>query len=186
MTKSGTSGPSRAPRRNPLLYGAVVVLVGALLVLLFRPFTHHRPRGYPPASRPAETAGLTFRDDGTLTFSDAQGSRMTAISVEIAETEEARTQGLMGRASMSENQGMLFIFDAAEQRSFWMANTPLPLDILFIGADRRILNIAENTVPYSEESLPSTGPAQFVVEVNGGFCGRHGIGAGVRVDWLRH
>lgn len=184
MSKKSASGPARAPRRPAVLYVGVALLVGTLLLLAGRAlFRQDKPSASTPEPSGPATA---FREDGALTFFDAQGGRIASIRVEIAETEAARTQGLMGRTVMAEDQGMLFVFDAPEPRSFWMVNTPLPLDIIFVDAAKRVLNVAENTVPYSEESLPSTGPAQYVVEVNGGFCGRHGIGAGTRVDWLRH
>ncbi len=76
---------------------------------------------------------------------------------------------------------MLFVFGSDGPRSFWMKNTPLPLDIIFINAAKRVVSIAANTTPYSLESLPSAGPAKYVLEVNGGFCARHGIAAGASV-----
>lgn len=127
-----------------------------------------------------------FRNDANLTFSDAAGRPITSISVEIADTEEARTQGLMGRTRMGEKQGMLFIFPNDEYRSFWMANTPLPLDIIYVDSERNIVTVRRNTVPFSEESIPSTAPARYVVEVNAGFCNRHGILEGASVSWARN
>ncbi len=82
---------------------------------------------------------------------------------------------------MARDAGMLFIFPDEAPRSFWMKNTPLPLDIVFIGADRRIVSIAAGTKPYSTERIPSGAPAMFVLEVNAGFCERHGIEAGQSV-----
>ena len=69
--------------------------------------------------------------------------------------------------------------------SFWMANTPLPLDIIYVNAAREVVTIQRNTVPYSEESVPSTRPATYVVEVNAGYADRHGIAEGDRVQWSR-
>jgi uncharacterized membrane protein (UPF0127 family) len=86
---------------------------------------------------------------------------------------------------MDEMQGMLFIFDNEEYRSFWMANTPLPLDIVFVNAKRVIVTIQRNTVPYSRESVPSTEEAQYVVEVNAGFSDRHGLLVGDTIEWRR-
>lgn len=104
------------------------------------------------------------------------------IPVEIANTPEKRSFGLMFRKDLPAAQGMLFVFPREEPLSFWMKNTPLPLDIVFISAARTVINIVANTTPFSENPLPSGAPAQFVLEVHAGFCQRYGITAGARVD----
>ncbi|MSQ47887.1 MAG: DUF192 domain-containing protein [Deltaproteobacteria bacterium] len=104
------------------------------------------------------------------------------VSVEIADTNEKRSFGLMYRRELLESHGMLFLFPRQGPQSFWMKNTPLPLDILFIDTSLTIVSIARNTTPYSEKPLPSDKPARFVLEVNGGFCQRHGIAVGDRVE----
>ena len=104
------------------------------------------------------------------------------VSVEIADTNEKRALGLMYRRELPESHGMLFLFSRQELQSFWMKNTPLPLDILFIDSSLTIVGIARNTTPYSEKPIPSDKPAQFVLEVNGGFCQRHGIAVGDHVQ----
>jgi len=103
--------------------------------------------------------------------------------VEIADTAQKRSFGLMYRRDLPELHGMLFLFPDEEPVSFWMKNTPLPLDIIFINAGRTVVGIAQNTTPFSEKPLPSGGPAQFVLEVNGGFCQRHGVAVGDRVEF---
>jgi uncharacterized membrane protein (UPF0127 family) len=107
------------------------------------------------------------------------------VSVEIANTNEKRALGLMYRQELPELHGMLFLFPRQGPQSFWMKNTPLPLDIIFIDTSLTIVNIARNTTPYSEKPLSSDKPAQFVLEVNGGFCQRHGIAMGDRVELPR-
>ncbi|MBI3250060.1 MAG: DUF192 domain-containing protein [Deltaproteobacteria bacterium] len=104
------------------------------------------------------------------------------VAVEIADTPTKRNFGLMYRRDLSAVQGMLFLFPREEPQSFWMRNTPLPLDIIFISAARTIVSITANTTPFSETPLPSDGPAQFVLEVNAGFCQQHGIAVGGRVE----
>ncbi len=79
--------------------------------------------------------------------------------------------------------GMLFIFPQESPLSFWMKNTPLPLDIIYINADFTIVHIAENTTPYSTAHISSKHPAKYVLEVNGGFCRQHGIVAKDRVEF---
>lgn len=107
------------------------------------------------------------------------------VTVEVADTVEKRQLGLMYRRDLPELHGMLFIFPREELLSFWMKNTPLPLDILFINAKYTVVHIAQHTTPFSERPLPSGSPAQFVLEVNGGFCARHGVAVGDRVEFLR-
>jgi uncharacterized protein len=130
-------------------------------------------------------ATARFRDDASLSFIAPDGTPRARISVEIAEDEVSRTQGLMGRQQMAEQQGMLFIFPDEQYRSFWMVNTPLSLDIMYVNKEKEIVTIQRNTVPFSEESIPSTAPATYVIEVNAGFADRHGISEGDRVQWLR-
>ncbi|HYC57245.1 MAG TPA: DUF192 domain-containing protein [Candidatus Binatia bacterium] len=109
------------------------------------------------------------------------GGGDVAVRVELALTREAQAKGLMWRKEMAEDAGMLFVFDEDEQRSFWMRNTPLPLDIIYIRGDGFIDSIAAGTRPYSEESIPSKGPARFVLEVNAGWSKRHGVRPGDKV-----
>jgi len=84
---------------------------------------------------------------------------------------------------LGESKGMLFIFDDSQQRSFWMANTPLPLDIIFVNADYEIVRIHHNAQPFSEQNLPSGKPAKYVIETNGGYCVSHDIQEGMKVSF---
>jgi uncharacterized membrane protein (UPF0127 family) len=104
------------------------------------------------------------------------------VSVDIADTPEKRNFGLMYRQELPEFHGMLFLFPREEPLSFWMKNTPLPLDIIFINSALTIVSIAQQTTPFSEKQIPSGSPAQFVLEVNGGFCQQHSITVGDRVE----
>ena len=103
------------------------------------------------------------------------------FTVEIADTEAAREKGLMYRKSLPPGQGMLFDFHSDQPVRFWMKNTYIPLDMIFIRSDGRILNIAENTTPMSENEVPSAGPVQAVLEVRGGTARELGIAPGDRV-----
>ena len=80
---------------------------------------------------------------------------------------------------------MLFIFPQEQALNFWMKNTPLPLDIIYINTAFTIVHITENTKPYSTAHIPSKHPAKYVLEVNGGFCQQRGILAGDRVEFSR-
>lgn len=103
------------------------------------------------------------------------------FTVEIADTEPAREKGLMYRKSLPPGHGMLFDFHSEQPVGFWMKNTYIPLDMIFIRGDGRIANIAENAPPLSERVIPSSGPVLAVLEVAGGTARRLGIAAGDRV-----
>ena len=103
--------------------------------------------------------------------------------VEVARTAEEQARGLMFRRTMGADEGMLFPFDPPRQASFWMKNTVIPLDIVFIGPDRRVLNISANAEPYSLDPRPSAGAVSAVLELNGGRAAQLGIAPGARVKW---
>jgi uncharacterized membrane protein (UPF0127 family) len=134
---------------------------------------------------PVIQTDIPFDREGTLDFLRPDGSTITTIAIEIAETDSARMRGLMQRRSLPERSGMLFLGDEVDTLSFWMANTPLPLDILFVGPDSEVVNIARRTRPYSREYIRSTAPAQFVVEVRAGFADRLGLTDSTRIRWRR-
>lgn len=116
-----------------------------------------------------------------LTVDTAGGAR--TFQVEVVREEADRNRGLMYRRSMAESHGMLFDYDPPQVVGFWMKNTYIPLDIIFIGPDGRIIRIAEQTVPFSLEHIPSGGVTRGVLEINGGLSRKLGIRAG---DVVRH
>jgi hypothetical protein len=103
------------------------------------------------------------------------------FAVELASTPEEQARGLMFRRELPEGQGMLFDFHQEQPTTFWMKNTYIPLDMIFIRGDGRILRIAENTVPLSEALVPSGGPVRAVLEVVAGTAKKLGIAPGDRV-----
>lgn len=111
------------------------------------------------------------------------GGKKLPFRVELADTPEAQARGLMFRTSLGDNEGMIFPSATPEPRSFWMKNTPLSLDIIFIGVDGRILNIAANTVPYSLDSVRSNGIASGVLELRAGRAAALGIVPGDKVSY---
>ncbi|QDH33080.1 DUF192 domain-containing protein [Porphyrobacter sp. YT40] len=111
------------------------------------------------------------------------GGKRLPFKVELADTGEAQARGLMFRTELGDFEGMIFPSATPEPRSFWMKNTPLSLDIIFIGPDGRIANIAANTTPYSLDSVPSKGPASAVLELRGGRAAALGIVPGDRVSY---
>lgn len=126
-----------------------------------------------------------FTKEGELAFMSSRGTVKGQIDIEIAETEAERTLGLMYREELGERQGMLFVFPENGVRSFWMKNTPVALDMIFVTASGEILTIHRNTVPFSEESYSSSGKVRYVVEVVAGYSELHRLAIGDKIFWQR-
>jgi len=124
-----------------------------------------------------------FVKEGELVFlGKNDGEKITKIDVEIADNPYEWERGLMYRHSMPEAAGMLFIFPRPQLLSFWMRNTYIPLDIIFVDGSMRIVTIHNNALSLSEKPLFSNVAVKFAVEVNAGFCDRYGIKKG---DYIR-
>lgn len=111
-------------------------------------------------------------DQGPVTF-----------QVEVADAPEERMRGLMFRERMADGEGMVFLFPRAEQQSFWMHNTLIPLDMIFIRADRTILGIVESATPRTDTPRSVPGESQFVLELQGGVAAQKGIKPGQSVKF---
>ena len=120
-----------------------------------------------------------FKKEGELTFLKNQEK----LTIEIANNEAETTQGLMYRRTMPDSCGMVFVFPDSQPRNFWMKNTYLPLDILYLDESKKIVTIQANRTPFSEEAIPSFENAKYVLEVNAGYCKRKGIEKGDAVKW---
>lgn len=156
-----------------------MILLMASLLLFVKPSHKSVRRTAIISDTLSEEPKPVFRKDGELTFMDSKNEHSLAkIDVEIADEQAERLQGLMYRDSMPEKAGMLFLFEIEEPLNFWMKNTRISLDILYINSERRVVSIARNTKPYSLEQIPSYKPTLYVVEVNAGFADRHGIREG--------
>jgi uncharacterized protein len=110
-------------------------------------------------------------------------AKLHSFIIEVAETSQQQSKGLMFRTELPDNKGMLFPFVEVRMASFWMKNTVIPLDIIFIRSDGIIENIAENTVPYSTIPVESTAPVTAVLELRGGLTAEMGIVAGDMIEW---
>lgn len=129
---------------------------------------------------------IRFVKNGELTFQSTDGKYISQIDIEVADTDTKREKGLMDRLIMEENQGMLFLFPYEAQQSFWMKNTVLPLDIIFVNSQNKIVTIHQNTTPFDTGTYPSTEPASQVVEVNAGYTAQHRINVGDKIVWRRN
>ena len=107
---------------------------------------------------------------------------MARFSVEIADEPAEWRQGLMFRESMPSGAGMLFVYDEPRAPSFWMRNTLIPLDMLFIGADGTVLKIHENAIPMDETPIPGGSDVLMVLEINGGLSSQLGLKEGAEIQ----
>jgi len=111
------------------------------------------------------------------------GGRKLAFRVEVALTPEEHARGLMYRSQLATDAGMIFVFEEPSIQRFWMKNTLIPLDMIFIGKDRRIVGIVEDAVPETETERSVGAPSQYVLEIGGGLAARLGIRRGEPVEF---
>lgn len=127
-------------------------------------------------SNPTQPEGLK---KGTVVL-EAQG-RTLRVEVEVALTTQQRNRGLMYRRKLNPYQGMLFVFDEEDLQSFWMKNTYIPLDMIFIDQKLKVVGVVENAEPMTTTSRTVNVPSKYVLEVRGGFARTHRVGVGTRV-----
>ena len=122
---------------------------------------------------------VKFTKEGELTvIKTTTDSTEVKLDIEIAKTDYEIQTGLMYRNVMAKNQGMLFVFNDVRERSFYMKNTRIPLDLIFIDESKTIVSFQENANPLDESSLPSNAPAKYVLEVNAGMVDVWGVAVG--------
>ncbi|MFT7628109.1 MAG: uncharacterized membrane protein (UPF0127 family) [Ulvibacter sp.] len=130
------------------------------------------------------TQEVIFKKEGELRLKKlANDSTIARLNIEIADDEYQTQTGLMYRKSMKDDQAMLFIFEDEIPRAFYMKNTQFALDIIFIDSDRKVVNIHKDANPLDHTSLPSEGPAQYVLEVNAGLSNTWTLESGDFVEW---
>ncbi len=195
MAKTGSEGNQSKRNKKRKITVRELFMGGMALVLIVAVIALFIPRNPPVTTKPVPSIKeekttaqpeITFRIDGLLRFLDSDRSTIkTEIDLEIAKTLFERNRGLMYRRSMPANGGMLFIFEIMGPQSFWMKNTVLPLDIIYVNDQFGIVSIAEHTRPYSLEPIKSGGPAKYVVEVHAGYCQANGITAGDYIEFDR-
>ena len=142
-----------------------------------RPASGQKPQTDPTA----EDYALPPLPRGTVVLKDAYGGAH-AVDVEIASSEHAIRRGLMWRKHLAPGKGMLFAFDYDAPHSFWMKNTLIPLDMLFIDRNLRIVELVQNAEPRTESSRGGLKPCRYVLEVPGGWSEKKGIQTGNRVE----
>ena len=127
-----------------------------------------------------ETESLTSVNVPTIAIHS--GDKVTNVSVEMAVTDDERSKGLKGRESLPKNYGMWFVFPIEVSDPFWMQDTLISLDIIFVGSDMKIVDIIENTTPGSAERLFSDAPYRYALEVASGFAKDSDIKVGDLVE----
>jgi uncharacterized protein len=130
-----------------------------------------------------QTASVTPSEaDGPTVVVDT-GERQVTFHVEVARTEPEREKGLMFRDHLAPDAGMIFLFERPSVQAFWMKNTLIPLDMIFIGADRSVVGVVANAEPLTLTTRTVGEPSQYVLEIGGGLTGRLGIHSGAHVDF---
>lgn len=134
-----------------------------------------RPATPPPAPSPAAPAAAP------RVIIDSPSGRSTSVAVELARTPEEQARGLMFRERLAPGTGMLFLFPATEEHAFWMQNTLIPLDMIFVDEAGAVVGIVERAEPHSTALRSAGVPSRYVLEVAGGVAAEHGIRPGDRV-----
>ena len=155
-----------------------------LIVCSFTACQKNQPKENNSTTPTVAVASLLFEEEGKLKFFGSDTTKvLKEIKIELADSPEEQEQGMMFRKEMPADTGMLFTFPDEAPRSFWMANTYLSLDIIYVNASKEIVSIARNAPPLSTESIPSEKPAKYVIEVPAGYTDTNGIIEGQKVNF---
>jgi uncharacterized protein len=180
-----------ATRRSLLRRSTAALALVALAAGLSAPGCEHdegakRGSGPAPVTQPPPPPAVTAPDPTApaVELAPAAGGEPVTVTVELARTEHQIRRGLMYRQHLPPRHGMLFLMPQEAVHSFWMVNTLIPLDMIFIGTDMSVVGVIENAEPLTSTSRTLGVPSRYVLEVNGGFSAQHGIGAGARVRFL--
>ena len=156
---STDDGPNRAESTGPEHAASAVAAPGG---------AHDPTKAHPPAK----------------IILTAPGGQPQSVWIEVVKEPRELRRGLMYREYLPPDQGMLFLMGDEEEHSFWMKNTLIPLDMLFIGKDKKVAGVVENAEPLTTTSRMVDGMSLYVLEVNGGWCKKHGIGAGATAQFV--
>jgi uncharacterized membrane protein (UPF0127 family) len=161
-------GTNARRRRSLIRQAALLVAFGVALVLGWQQLTAYYER----------------KELFTVSFASPDGRKTPEYYLRVSATQQARRQGLMYEPpeKLRNNRGMLFVFPTEQDHSFWMKNTPAPLDIIFVDSSRQVVGVAKNTTPFSEEGRSVGVPSKYVVELLAGTADRDGIAAGAMLE----
>lgn len=171
--------PSRMPPSAPT---AAWILVACALGCGGLPSAHSAAQDAPPPRpRTAPAAGPETESRAAAYVELAGSEGPVRVEVELARSDAEQARGLAGRHYVRRGHGMLFVYPDSSHRQFWMRNTYIPLDMIFIGPDHRVVGVVANAPPLTRELRAVDGNSQYVLEVGGGFAARHAIGPGTAV-----
>lgn len=184
MKRNNTNKRKVSKKRSKIAWLRLFVILGLVLAMAFliaQPYLSTNSQ-----NRIDRRAELEFKKEGQLSFFDSQNNQLIkTIDIEISEGDYETALGLMYRYSMSDSAGMLFIMEKEEPKSFWMKDTYISLDIIYLNRNLEIVTIQKYTQPLSEQSIPSYKKAKYVIEVNAGFCDKLNIEEGDTVSYER-
>jgi uncharacterized protein len=143
------------------------------------------PKAAPAAPGPLSPAVAAAAASQQIVVLEPMGADPVRVRVEVVQTPQERQRGLMYRKQLDPDAGMLFVFERPQHNVFWMHNTFLPLDMIFITRDMRVLGVVENATPQTDSPREVPGESLYVLEVNAGFSRQHGIAQGTKVQWIK-
>jgi uncharacterized membrane protein (UPF0127 family) len=150
-----------------------------------RPGVSSEAQAAPPRTPPSAPAAPAAPATQHIVVLEPMGAEPARVRVEVVQTPQERQRGLMFRKQLDPDAGMLFVFERPQHNVFWMHNTLLPLDMIFIKRDMRVLGVVENATPQTDSPREVPGDSQYVLEVNAGYSRQHGITQGTKVQWIK-
>lgn len=165
---------SKMKRKNLFITFLTIVAIITILIVFFYPSKDK--------NKNVETREKYKIEAQVLFHSNKTGEQLSRLWVELADTPYEQSKGLMYKNYMPDSVGMLFIYPGSEERSYWMQNTRISLDIIYVNEELEIVSAYEFTIPYSEDGLPSHEICKYVVETNAGYMQEHGIKVGDKIQ----
>lgn len=161
------------------------ILIIALGVYLLNPTFFDSKKEVSKKSDKSITMEPQFQREGSLVFLTTENDTLKIVDIEIADNDQERTQGMMYRTSMPYSRAMFFIMEYEREQSFWMRNTKMSLDIIYVNGNKEIVTVYKHMQPYSNSPIPSFKKAKYVIETSAGFCDRFGIEEGNFIEFVR-
>jgi uncharacterized membrane protein (UPF0127 family) len=174
-----------AQKKNKRVVLIAVLFTAALLVYLLKPVLFDSKSEIPKPEEKTINMEPQFAKEGLMAITTVSKDTIKVVEIEIADNDPERSQGMMYRSSMSYDRAMLFIMEYEREQSFWMRNTKMSLDILYVNGNQEIVTIYKHTQPYSQSPIPSFKRAKYVVETAAGFCDKFGIEEGNLIAFQR-
>ncbi|GLB53533.1 hypothetical protein NBRC110019_25740 [Neptunitalea chrysea] len=161
------------------------IVIGLISLGFLSSYVISTYKGYKNQNQSITVKDIPFTKEGNLQILDSTETILKNLEIEIANTDYETQTGLMYRSTMKENRGMLFVFNKEAMHSFYMRNTKIPLDIIYINKDFEIVSAAKNTIPFDKTSLPSEYPVMYVLEINGGKMDEWNISIGDKIAFTK-